>query len=191
MPATNIVLETGPDDETSEKFPPVAFALIERLLAGRQILTEIYRSLYNSNTTKKGVSSLGESFFPKGYYEFLCAHEMADGTYFCEPDKLNTKAVGMNILATKLCFFDQGDNCFYWAHAYPILPDFSDFDSANAHIENTSYSLFVEYGRYPDIVRITADPEKISLEYLVDLIKNVCEGRNIPLQIDQSVFAES
>ena len=191
MPAANFVLETSPFDETAKEFPSVAFALIERLLAGRQVLTEIDRSISLANTTKKRTPIWEGSLFPKNYYEFLCAHEMADGTYFCEPDKMITKTVGMNVPATKLCFFDQADLCWYQAHAYPALPNLSDYDSAKAHIENTPYSLFVEYERYPDTVRITADPKEISLEYLVDLIKNVCEGKNIPLRIDQSVFGET
>lgn len=191
MPVSNIVLETGVDvEEESEEFPSVALTLIERLLAGQQVLTEIYRCLYSSNTAKKGVSSLGESLFPKSYYEFLCVHEMADGVYFCEPDKMITKTVGMNVPATKLLLFNQGDVCFYWAHVYSALPDFSDFNSVKSHIESTPCSLLVEYERYPDIVRITANSEEISLECLVDLIKGVCEDKNIPLRIDRSVFAE-
>lgn len=191
MPATNIVLEISPFDETSEEFPSVAFALIERLLAGRQVLTEIDRSISLADTTKKKAPLWGESRFPKNYYEFLCAHEMADGIYFCEPDKLITKTVGMNIPATKLCFFDHADICWYQAHAYSTLPDFTDFDNAKAYIKNTPYSLFVEYERYPDIVRITANSEEISLESLVAVIKDVCNGKNIPLRIDQSVFGET
>lgn len=53
MPAANFVLETSPFDETAKEFPSVAFALIERLLAGRQVLTEIDRSISLANTTKK------------------------------------------------------------------------------------------------------------------------------------------
>ena len=192
MPAANIVLETGVDiEEESVEFPPVAFVLIERLLTGRQVLTEMDRFSSLTDTTKKKAPRWEESRFPKNYYEFLCAHEMADDAHFCEPGKLITKTVGMNIPTAKLCFFDPADLCWYRAYAYPALPDFSDFDSAKAYIKNTPYSLFVEYERYPDIVRITANSEEISLESLVALIQGVCDGKNIPLRIDQSVFGKS
>jgi len=179
--------ELFPDGtEVCDQFLPIAFDTMKQILENFQVLTFVHS--FCMGYPRKAKNKLFVESFPEDYYHFLEAHDMADQVYYQELTDVVTKTKGMNEAAAKLVFLYARDLCTYEAYGFSELSSISDVSEARACVEQGGYSVFVEFERYPDILRVRINTNEISLEWLIEVARYACEMHGMKLKIDPKVL---
>ncbi len=179
--------ELFPDGtEVCDQFLPIAFETMNQILEDFQVLTFIHS--FCMGYPRKVKNKLFVESFPEDYYHFLEIHGMADRVYYQELTDVVTKTKGMNEAAAKLVFLYARDLCTYEAYGFSEPLSISGVLEARSCVEQGGYSVFVEFERYPDTLRMRINTDKISVEKLIEAARSACEMHGMKLKIDPKVL---